>query len=218
MIQLDIVSDPICPWCYIGKTKLDAAMAEAGDTPFDIRWRIFQLNPDMPADGMDRRTYLETKFGGPDRAAQVYGRIEAAAEEAGLQVAFDRIARTPNTLDAHRLIHWAGTTGHQQPVVDALFRRYFVDGDDISDRHVLADIAEGAGMDRSVVIELLAGDADRELLQEQDEAARRMGVTGVPCFIVDGRYVIQGAQNVETWRSVIAELTTALAEGRPEAR
>jgi predicted DsbA family dithiol-disulfide isomerase len=209
MVQLDIISDPICPWCYIGKAQLDRAIAETGGNPFDIGWRIFQLNPEMPSEGMDRKSYLEAKFGGPDRARAVYDRVEAAAAEAGLEVHFDRIPRTPNTMDAHRLIRWARTTGNQSALVDRLFRLYFAEGADISDHEVLLSAAERAGMDRAVVARLLDGDADLDLLREEEAAARRMGVSGVPCFIVGGRYVLQGAQPAGTWAQVIRELAAA---------
>jgi predicted DsbA family dithiol-disulfide isomerase len=214
MIQLDIISDPICPWCYIGKAQLDRAVAETGANPFDISWRIFQLNPDMPAGGMDRTSYLEAKFGGPERAREVYARIEAAAADAEVEMHFDRIPRTPNTMDAHRLIRWARTTGHQSALVDGLFRRYFVEGADISDHAVLLDAAASVGMERALVARLLDGDADLDLLREEEAAARRMGVSGVPCFIIGGRHVLQGAQPAETWAAVIREL--AAARGQPQ--
>jgi predicted DsbA family dithiol-disulfide isomerase len=213
MVQLDIISDPICPWCYIGKAQLDRAVAETGTNPFDVAWRIFQLNPDMPREGMERTRYLEAKFGGPERARAVYRRVEAAAAEAGIEVRFDRIRRTPNTMDAHRVIRWSRTTGNQSALVDLLFRRYFAEGADISDHEVLLEAAGQVGMERAIVARLLAGDADLDLLREEEAGARRMGVNGVPCFIVGGRYVLEGAQPAETWASVIRELTAA-AEAR----
>jgi predicted DsbA family dithiol-disulfide isomerase len=215
MVHLDIISDPICPWCYIGKAQLDRAIAETGASPFDISWRIFQLNPDIPPEGVDRKTYLDEKFGGADRAREVYTRVEAAAKAAGIEVHFDRIPKTPNTMDAHRLIRWSRTTGNQSALVDLLFRRYFAEGADISDREVLLDAAERVGMERAVVARLLDSDADLDLLREEEAAARRMGVNGVPCFIVGGRYVLQGAQPAETWAKAIRELTAA-AQSRTE--
>ncbi len=217
MVTLDIISDPICPWCYIGKARLDQAIAETGLDPFDVSWRIFQLNPDMPPGGMDRREYLETKFGGPEGAERVYSHVRRTAAETGLDIQFDAIKRTPNTFDAHRLIRWAGSTGNQSAVVQQLFHRYFEKGEDISDHETLLDVAQSAGMERAVVAELLAGDTDRELLTEEEEAARRMGVGGVPCFVIDGRYVLHGAQDVATWKKVIAELGAAQAEPAFEA-
>jgi len=217
MVTLDIISDPICPWCYIGKARLDQAIAETGLDPFDISWRIFQPNPAMPPEGMDRQEYLETKFGGPEGAERVYSHVRRTAAETGLDLKFDAIKRTPNTFDAHRLIRWAGTTGNQSAVVQQLFHRYFEQGEDISDHAVLLDAATSAGMERTAVAELLAGDADRETLSEEEQAARRMGVGGVPCFVIDGRYVLQGAQDVATWRKVIAGIGAAQAEPAAEA-
>ena len=209
MVRLDIISDPICPWCYIGKANLDRAIAETGANPFAIEWRIFQLNPDMPAAGMDRKTYLEAKFGGTERAKAIYQRIEDAAKDSGIDVDFSRIERTPNTMDAHRLIRWSRTTGQQSALVDRIFRAYFEDGKDISDHALLIELGESVGMEREILERLLAGDADRDLLAQEDMTAREMGVTGVPCFIVGGKYVLQGAQPPETWANVIRELIVA---------
>lgn len=209
MIRLDILSDPICPWCYIGKAQLDRALAARGDHPFAIEWHPFQLNPDMPPEGMDRATYLETKFGGRENAAKVYGRIDEAARAAGLQINWEGITRTPNTLDAHRLIHWAGLEGRQTPVVQALFEAYFLQGRDIGDREVLADIAAEQGLDRAMIARLLASDADVEEIRARDAHARSHGVTGVPTFVVAERHVVPGAQPTEVWLRLIDELTEA---------
>ncbi|MEM8624114.1 MAG: DsbA family oxidoreductase [Pseudomonadota bacterium] len=212
MVTLDIISDPICPWCYIGKTRLDRALGEAGHNPFSPRWRMFRLNPDMPAEGMDRRAYLEAKFGGPEGADRVYGAIQQAAEADGLDVNLSSIQRTPQTLDAHRVIRWASEAGVAEDVTNILFDRYFRLGEDISDRDLLLEVAGAVGMDRDVVARLLQGDADREALIEEEQAAREMGVTGVPCFIIQGRYVVQGAQDSPTWLRVIDEISTAASE------
>ena len=217
MITLDIISDPICPWCYIGKARLDQAIAEAGVDPFDVSWRIFQLNPTMPPEGMDRQEYLETKFGGPEGAERVYSHVRQTAADTGLDLDFDGIKRTPNTFDAHRLIRWAATTGNQSAVVQQLFRRYFENGEDISDHETLLAVAESAGMERPVVAKLLAGDSDRDTLIEEENAARKMGVTGVPYFVIGGRYVMQGAQDVETWKKVITEIGETQAKEAAQA-
>lgn len=209
MTRLDIISDPVCPWCYIGKANLDRALAQTPDNPFEIRWRPYQLNPDMPAEGMDRKSYLDGKFGGPENAQRIYARIEAAARAAGLNVDFGRIGRAPNTLDAHRVIHWAAAEGTQNAVVSELFRRYFTLGEDISDPAVLRAAAERAGMDGAAVARLLAGDADRAEVRAETGEGRALGVTGVPTFILGGEYVLTGAQPVETWLRVIEELRTA---------
>lgn len=206
MVKLDIISDPICPWCYIGKAQLDRALEAEPDHPFEIEWHPFQLNPDMPPEGMDRRAYLEAKFGGQGGAVKVYSQIAEHAEAAGLSIDWSKIERTPNTLDSHRLIGWAGIEGCQTAVVSALFRAYFQDGRDIGDHEVLADIADARGMDASVVLRLLASDADREEVAARDKAARDMGVTGVPTFIVARQHAVPGAQPTELWRKVIGEL------------
>ncbi len=213
MVKLDILSDPICPWCYIGKTHLDRALEQHPDHPFEIEWHPFQLNPDMPAEGMDRRAYLEAKFGGPEGATEVYGRIEDTARAAGLDVAFDRIERTPNTLDAHRLIHWAGLEGRQTAIVTRLFKAYFENGEDIGDTAVLLDIAEGAGLDRAMIARLLDSDADREDIRARDAHARARGVTGVPTFVIANTHVVPGAQPPELWSQVLSELAQAASDG-----
>ncbi|MEO1312546.1 MAG: DsbA family oxidoreductase [Pseudomonadota bacterium] len=210
--RLDIISDPICPWCYIGKVKLDRALAQRDVHPFEIQWKPFQLNPDMPAGGMDRTTYLNDKFGGPQGAAEVYGRIERMAVEAGLDVDFARISRTPNTIDAHRLLRWAGIEGRQAQVANQLFHRYFKQGQDISARDVLTEVARTAGMDAEAIERLLSGDADTAEVRAQDEEARAMGVTGVPTFILGGKYVLTGAQETQTWLSIIDELLEKTAD------
>ena len=206
MIRLDILSDPVCPWCYIGKANLDRALERHPDHPFAIEWHPFQLNPDMAAEGMDRRAYLEAKFGGRENAARIYARVDEAARAAGLTIDWGAIARIPNTLDAHRLIHWAGLEGRQTPVVAALFRAYWREGRDIGSRAVLAEIAGAAGLDAAMIGRLLDSDADAEETRARDAHARARGVTGVPTFVVANRHVVPGAQPPELWEQVIAEL------------
>jgi predicted DsbA family dithiol-disulfide isomerase len=205
-VKLDIMSDPICPWCYIGKTHLDTALKESGASPFVIEWHPFQLNPDMPAEGMDRRAYLEAKFGGCEGAAKAYAPVVEHAEAAGLTINFEGMRRTPNTLDAHRLLHWAGIEKCQSAAIDALFAAYFVEARDIGDHEVLADIADAVGMDASVVLRLLASDADRAEIIARDAHSRDMGVSSVPTFIVAGKHAVPGAQPPGLWKQVIAEL------------
>lgn len=208
MVKLDILSDPICPWCYIGKHHLDRALEAHPDHPFEIEWHPFQLNPDMAKEGMDRRAYLEGKFGGPEGATQVYGRIEETAKAVGLDIDFPAIQRTPNTLNAHRLIHWAGLEGRQTAVVSRLFVAYFREGKDIGDSEVLISIAAGCGMDEEMTRTLLSGDADAEDIKARDAHARSRGVTGVPTFVVANQYVLTGAQPPELWGKVIGEIST----------
>ncbi|MGR3812774.1 MAG: DsbA family oxidoreductase [Cognatishimia activa] len=205
-IKLDVLSDPICPWCYIGKTHLDRALAAEEDHPFVIEWHPFQLNPDMPEDGMDRREYLERKFGGKDGAIRVYGQIAQHAADAGIEIDFAAIQKTPNTVNAHRLIHWAGIEGKQNEIVDALFSAYFKEGRDIGDIETLADIADNAGMDAAVVTRLLKSDEDKQSIRDRDVHSREMGVNSVPTFIVGSRHAVPGAQPPELWTKVIKEL------------
>lgn len=205
-IKLDVLSDPICPWCYIGKTHLDRALAAEEDHPFVIEWHPFQLNPDMPEDGMDRREYLERKFGGKDGAIRVYGHIAQHAEDAGIEIDFAAIQKTPNTVNAHRLIHWAGIEGKQNEIVDALFSAYFKEGRDIGEIETLADIADNAGMDAAVVTRLLKSDEDKQSIRDRDVHSREMGVNSVPTFIVGSRHAVPGAQPPELWAKVIKEL------------
>ena len=208
-IKLDIMSDPICPWCYIGKAHLDRALESEPDHPFAIEWHPFQLNPDMPAEGMDRRAYLEGKFGGKEGAVRAYAPVVEHAEKAGLKINFEAMQRTPNTLNAHRLIHWAGIEGRQTAAVSALFKAYFVDARDIGDAEVLADIADGIEMDASVVTRLLATDEDMEGIRKRDAHSREMGINSVPTFIVGGRHAVPSAQPPELWKKVLAELRNA---------
>ena len=206
MIKLDIFSDPICPWCYIGKSRLEAALEQRADHPFVVEWHPFQLNPDMPKTGMDRRAYLEGKFGGTEGAKSAYRPIVDTLSKEHPEADLGKIEKTPNTLDAHRLIHWAGLEAKQTMMVDALFEAYFVDGRDIGDHETLADIADTIGMDASVVTRLLKTTEDVELISSRDAHARERGITGVPMFVVAQQHAVSGAQNSDLWLNVIDEL------------
>lgn len=206
MVKLDILSDPICPWCYIGKTYLDRALEQRPDHPFVIEWHPFQLNPDMPRGGMDRRAYLEGKFGGKDGAVKAYAPVVEHAKQAGLEIDFEAMQRTPNTLDAHRLIFWAGIEGRQTAAVSTLFRAYFTEGRDIGDHDTLADIADSIGLDASVVLRLLATEEDVQTIRDKDTAAREMGVNSVPTFIVASQHAVPGAQPTELWLKVMDDI------------
>lgn len=206
LVKLDIMSDPICPWCYIGKTHLDRALAAHPDHPFQIEWHPFQLNPDMPPEGMDRRAYLEGKFGGKQGAIRAYAPVVEHAEAAGLKIDFEGMERTPNTLNAHRLIHWSGIEGRQTAAVSALFQAYFVDARDIGDIDVLSDIADQIELDASVIRKLLASDADADEIRARDAHARKMGISSVPTFIVGQSHAVPGAQSPELWEKVINDI------------
>ncbi|EAQ45063.1 DSBA-like thioredoxin family protein [Roseobacter sp. MED193] len=209
-VKLDIISDPICPWCYIGKTHLDKALAETPDHPFVIEWHPFQLNPDMPGEGMDRRAYLEAKFGGKEGAVRAYAPVVEHAEKAGLSIDFEGMQRTPNTIDAHRLIHWAGIEGKQGAMVDALFDAYFTQALDIGDPEVLVEIAAKIGMEADVVRQLLSGMNDVEDIRNRDAHSRKMGVSSVPTFIIANQHAVPGAQQPDMWKQVIEDIMAQL--------
>jgi len=212
MVKLDILSDPICPWCFIGKTHLERALEARPEHPFTIEWHPFQLNPKMPPEGMDRREYLEKKFGGKQEAVEVYSRIAEAAENAGVEMNLEAIQRTPNTMNAHRLIHWAGIEGRQSAVVSALFRAYFREGRDIGDTDVLAEIGQLAGLDPEVTRRLLESDADRADIRARDIHSRKMGVSSVPTFIIANQHAVSGAQPPQFWAQVIDEMSRQIPE------
>jgi len=199
--QIDVISDMVCPWCFIGKRNLEHALetwrAKHPDETPTVRWHPFQLNPQLPGSGVPRKQYLENKFGGPERAREIYARVSAAGKRAGIDFAFEAIQVQPNTIDAHRLLHFAAELGRQDETAEAIFRRYFVEGADLSDKETLADIAQQAGMNRDEVAAYLASDADRELIEEQDRRARAIGVEGVPFFIFNQRLALSGAQPPE---------------------
>jgi predicted DsbA family dithiol-disulfide isomerase len=198
--RIDIVSDAICPWCYIGKRQLERALrtlAQEG-LHFSVHWNPFQLNPDMPKEGRDRAAYRAQKFGDPERVRQMDERVTGAAANVGLAFRLDLIRRTPNTLDAHRLIWLAGREGMQDPVMEAVFVAYFTQGRDIGDRDVLADCAAQGGMDRAAVADFLAGEVAAKEMLAADRAAREAGVNGVPSFFLDGYGLYSGAMPAET--------------------
>lgn len=206
MVKLDIISDPICPWCYIGKANLDRALEQFPDHPFTIEWHPFQLNPDMPAGGMDRKIYMETKFGSKAAAAKAYLPVVEHAEKAGLAINFEAMQIVPNTINAHRLIHWAGIEARQGFVVDLLFKAYFVEGRDIGSDEVLADVADTAEMDAALITRLLASDSDTADIRARDAHSREMGISSVPTFVVANQHAVPGAQPTELWIKVITDI------------
>lgn len=201
-MYVDIVSDTICPWCFIGKRRFERALTLAKRSDILVAWRPFQLNPDMPLDGMSREAYLTAKFGNSDRVGKVYGAIAEAGREEGIDFRFDRIARTPNTLASHRLVKLAGRHDLQDRIVEALFRAYFTDGRDVGDPAVLAQIGAENGLEADAVATYLAGSEDRDEVVASDTYARRLGINGVPCFIVNRRYAVSGAQPPEAFLQV----------------
>lgn len=196
VIHLDVVSDVVCPWCMVGKANLEKALAQLGDIPVEVRWRPFQLNPTMPEEGMDRRQYLIEKFGGDHKSNDMYKRLVQVGKEMGIDFDFDAIERMPNTFNAHRLIHWANSAPDdgQTTLVNRLFEVFFKEGGNIGDTDTLLEVARELGMDDKLVAELLASDRDREAVQTEMDIAVKMGVTGVPCFIINNKYAVMGAQ------------------------
>lgn len=201
-LEIDVVSDVVCPWCYLGKRKLDAAMKQVEAFAYDVRWRPFQLDPTIPPEGIARSEYMSRKFG-PEKIAAIHARLEEAGQEEGLAFAFDKITRSPNTLDAHRLIRWAQSSGKQSEIVERLFGLYFVEGQDIGDRQVLIELARQAGLDADLVARLFVEGVDIIPVQEEISTAARMGISGVPFFIFGGKYAVSGAQPVDALVGVI---------------
>lgn len=201
-MQIDVIVDTICPWCYIGARRLDRALRGRADLAVEIGWRPFQLNPEMPPEGRDRRSYLAQKFGGMERARQRNAAIAEAGAAEGIDFQFHRIDRTPNTIMSHRLLLAAGRRGVQSEALDAVFRAYFTDGRDIGDAAVLAEIGGSVGLDQWETRRYLEGEDDVERIIAEDEMARSIGIGGVPCFIIDRRYAISGAQSPEVFHQV----------------
>ncbi|KGF69119.1 DSBA oxidoreductase [Hoeflea sp. BAL378] len=215
-LTIDIVSDVMCPWCYIGKKRLEAALEEVkSEIEVDVRWRPFQLDPTLPKEGKDRKQYMEDKFGGPERAEKAYETVRAAGAEEKIPFAFEKIPVSANTLDAHRLIRWAGSLGPaaQDTAVQALFKAYFEDGKNIGDDQVLVEAGRQAGLEAEVVERLLAGDADRDAVEAEIDQARKMGVTGVPCFIIDMKYAVVGAQPADALVDAMRKIAADKAGG-----
>ena len=207
MIRIDIVSDTVCPWCFIGKRRLEAALKQRGPgEPVAVTWQPYQLNADMPEGGLDRREYLEAKFGGPERARAAYDRIRGVGAGVGIDFQFERIPRTPNTIASHRLIHHAARYDRQDAVVEALFRAYFLEGRDIGAPETLVDCAAAAGLPAEDIRAYLASDEDAELIRGLDAQARGMGIQGVPCFIFNNQYALSGAQEPALFLKVFAML------------
>lgn len=214
-ISVDVISDVVCPWCFIGQKRLDRAIALAGDVAVDVRWRPFQLDPTIPPQGMDRKAYMLAKFGSEERLAQIHANVAQAGAGEDIAFAFDAITVSPNTLDAHRLIRWAGTAGPeiQNRLVRRLFGLYFEEGADIGDPAVLIGAAREAGMDAAIVEALLATDSDRDAVRQEIETAQHMGVTGVPCFLLEGKYAVMGAQDPEKIADAIRQVAGMKARG-----
>lgn len=197
-LTVDVVSDVMCPWCFIGKRRLEAALKSVPQLNVLVRWHPFQLDSTLPKSGKDRQQYLSDKFGGMARANSFYSQIRAAGTEEGIDFAFDDIRLSPNTLDCHRLILWARADDLQDEVVERLFEAYFLKGEDLTQSQTLVRISEEAGMQSDLVEQLLETETDLDKVTAQIENAQSSGITGVPCFIIDGRFVLAGAEKAET--------------------
>jgi predicted DsbA family dithiol-disulfide isomerase len=217
-INVDVVSDVVCPWCFIGKRRLERAIEGLSDIDVDVRWRPFQLDPTIPPGGMDRHEYMVRKFGSEERVKQIHANIMPLGEAEGIQFNFDAIKVAANTLDAHRLIRWAGSDGGiQNRLVTRLFAMNFEEGKDVGDHAILAEAARESGMDASVVESLLPTDADISAVQNEIATASRMGIRGVPCFLLEGRYAVMGAQDAEVLADALRQVAEAKGRGELEA-
>lgn len=208
-LVIDIVSDVVCPWCYVGKKHIEKAFANMPDIDAVVRWHPFQLDPSIPAEGYDRKAYMAKKFGDGGQLKAAHERLEALGNSNGIAFQFDAISRSPNTLDAHRLIRWADEAGVQDAVVSSLFQSYFEEGLDIGDRSVLAFIAGKAGMDSDLVTARLETDMDVESVRAEIAEAGRIGVSGVPFFILAQKLAVSGAQPSEVLMDAIRQAMAA---------
>ncbi len=211
-MQIDVISDTVCPWCFIGKRRLMHAMALRPHIAFDVKWRPYRLDPTVPKTGMDRQAYMRAKFGDdPMKIVEMYKLIAQEGEKEGIAFDFAAIARRPDTLDSHRLIRWAEIAGVQDDVVERLFIAYFENGEDIGNIRVLADIADTCGMDGVEVAQMLESDTDIALVEREDQIAHEMGVTGVPAMIFGGKLAVSGAREAEMLAAVIDRVTDMAA-------
>ncbi|MBS0169582.1 MAG: DsbA family oxidoreductase [Nitrospira sp.] len=205
-LTIDIYSDVVCPWCYIGKRRLEQALESVqAQARARVFWRPFQLNPTMPKAGMDRRVYLETKFGGANEVHAIHDRIVVAGVSAGIEFAFGRIARTPNTFDAHRLIWFAQQQGRQDACVEALFHGYFTEGLNVGEADALISLASGAGLDGAAAGRFLQSNDGVEAVRQEEARGRQLGIRGVPYFVLNGKTAVSGAQPVETFIDAISQ-------------
>jgi len=204
-LQIDVVSDVVCPWCFIGKRRLEKALALKPEIPVEVRFRPYFLNPWVPREGMSRDDYLTTKFGSVERYKAIAGRVVAAAAAEGLTYAVDKMKRQPNTLDCHRLILWAGKAGNAGRMKQRLMDLYFTEGGDLSDPNVLVQAAADIGLDGEQVRKMLASDQDVVLIEREANSAKDAGIDGVPTFIFGGVAAVSGAQAPETLANAIEQ-------------
>jgi len=211
-MRIEYVFDTVCPWCYVGKRRLERALRLRPDSRVTLLWRPFLLNPDLPPEGIDRRLYLDRKFGGPARAQRIHAAVITAGQVEGIHFDFDRIERTPNTLNAHRLIRYATSIGREAEAVEAIYAAYFCEGRDVGDIAVLAELGATLGLDRKALYDHLASEADLAAVLADNARAHRLGVNGVPCLILDGQYALAGAQEPDILLRLIDIVREAEAE------
>lgn len=202
-VTVDVVSDVICPWCFLGKRRLDKAIASLAPQAVEVRWRPFQLDPSIPKTGIPRQAYLQAKFGAGGRLAELHKPLVAAGERDGIAYAFEKITVTPNSLDAHRLIRWSHTHDLQNAMAERLFSLYWLEGADIGVHNVLIKAAVDVGLDGTLVAQLLQSEADLDAVIAEINQASELGITGVPTFIIAGRYAVVGAQSSEVLSGAI---------------
>jgi predicted DsbA family dithiol-disulfide isomerase len=212
-VHIDVVSDVVCPWCFIGKHRLEKAIKLTPDIPVEVRWRPYFLNDWIPREGISREQYLTTKFGSSERYKGIAQRVAAAASAEGLIYAIDKISRQPNTLDAHRLIRWAGGVGKAAEMKQKLMDLYFTEGADLTDRKVLVQAAADIGLNAEEIEKALAGEKDVAEVEREALSAKEAGIEGVPCFIFDGKFAVSGAQAPE----YLAEAIARVAQGMDAA-
>lgn len=208
-VRIDVVSDVVCPWCFIGKARLEKALALKPDIPVEVHWHPYFLNDWIPPEGMAREDYLTTKFGSVDRYSGIAQRVAAAAAAEGLVYDKDKIARQPNTIDCHRLIRWAGGIGKAAEMKQKLMDLYFTHGADLSNRAVLVEAAADIGLDAEDVRTALASDQDVAAVTQEAQSAKEAGIEGVPCFIFGGKFAVSGAQEPEYLAEAIERLARA---------
>jgi predicted DsbA family dithiol-disulfide isomerase len=212
MLSIDMISDVVCPWCFIGKRRLEKAIGLRPAIPVQLRFRPYFLNPWVPREGMDRTEYLTTKFGSPERYRAIARRVTTAAAAEGLKYAVDEIARQPNTLDCHRLILWADEIGNAAVMKQRLMEIYFSEGGDLSDRDLLVRAAAQCGLDAKTIRERLLGEQDIDVVEQQANWAREQGIDGVPCFIFANSIAVQGAQSPEYLAQAIDRAASEYAQ------
>jgi len=215
-LQVDVIVDTMCPWCYLGKRRLDKALQERPDISVDIRWRPYQLDSTIPREGMARKDYLERKFGVSGSSNTRYKPVTMAGLKENIAFDFDKIEKAPNTIDSHRLIRWASNENCQDEMVEYLFKLYFEDGADIGDRQVLLKAAEHVGMDVELVDRLLSSDADRDLIEQEIAQVREIGVQGVPTYIFKNKYVLTGAQEANVLINAIEQIVQQAGDEEAE--